>query len=107
MHLFLRENPKLTPKMPEYSKAILTKSYVDFYKSGYCNEFLEAGKPFLVLECGFSEYYHDELYIPEGPKNSIEWCEIEIVDRDSPQDCREFYVKAEDLERIENPNYRF
>ena len=107
MDLFLRENPKITPKMPEYSKAFLTKSYVDCYKPDYCSEFLEAGKPCLVLKCGFSEYYFDEPYIPTGPKNDIEWCEIDVMGRDIPPDCSEFYVKAEDLDRIEDPNFRF
>ena len=107
MDLFLRENPKITPKMPEYSPAILTKSYVDCYKSGYCSEFLEAGKAFLVLKCGFSEYCFDESYIPTGPKNDIEWCQIEIMDRDVPPDCSEFYVHAADLKLIEDPDFYF
>ena len=107
MYPFLRENPKLTPKMPEYSKAILTKSYVDYYKRDYCSVFLEADKAFLVLECGFSEYYHDGRYIPEGPKNDIEWCKIEIMDRDVPPDCSEYYVKAEDLEQTEDSTFTF
>lgn len=107
MDLFLRKNSELTPKMPEYSAAILTKSYVDFYDLYYCSEFLEAGKPCLVLECGFSEYYFDVPYIPKGPKNDIEWCKIDVMDRDIPPDCSEFYVKAEDLERIEDPTFTF
>ena len=107
MIAFLRKNPELTPKMPENSAARLTKSYVEVYNLEHCNEFLEPGKAFLVNKCGFSEYYFDPLYIPKGPKNDIEWCEIDVMDRDVPPDCSEFYVKAEDLERIEDPTFTF
>ena len=107
MQLFLRKNPELTPKMPEYSPAILTKSYVDFYKPGYCSEFLEAGKPCLVLECGLSDYNFDDNFRKKDPKNNIEWCEIEVIDKDLPPDCSEFYVHAADLEPIEDPDFHF
>ena len=107
MRAFLRKNPELTPKMPENSAARLTKSYVEVYNLQHCNEFLEPGKAFLVNECGFSEYCFDESYIPTGPKNDIEWCQIEIMDRDVPPDCSEFYVHAADLELIEDPDFYF
>ena len=107
MRTCLSENSKLTPKMPEYSAATLTKSYVDFYKSSYCSEFLESGKNFRVNKCGYSEYYFDEKLRQKGLKNNTEWCEIEIMDQFTPPDCRDFYVKAEDLEPIKDPNFRF
>ena len=91
---FLLKNPELTPKMPEYSKAILTKSYVDFYKPGYCSE------------CGFSEYDFDEKLRQKGLKNNTEWCQIELMDRDIPPDCYDFFVKAKDLKQIEDPDFR-
>ena len=107
MRTCFEKNSELTPKMPEYSKATLTKSYVDFYHLDHCSEFLEAGKPCLVLECAFSEYYFDEKLRLQGLKNDIEWCQIDVMHRDIPPDCREFYVKAEDLVQIEDPNFTF
>ena len=107
MRVYLRENPELKPKMPKNSAAILTKSYVDSYKYHDCGEFLKAGKACLVLECGFYDYYFDEEHRQKGLKDSIEWCEIEIMDQYSPPDCGEFYVKAEDLKLIEDPEFRF
>ena len=103
---FLLKNPELTPKMPEYSKAILTKSYVDFYTSDYCSDFLELGKTIRVIECGFSEYDFDEKLRQKGLKNNTEWCQIEIMDRDIPPDCYDFFVKAKDLKQIEDPDFR-
>ena len=107
MRAFLRKNPKLTPKMPENSAARLTKSYVEVYNLEHCNQFLEPGKAFLVNECGLSDFYFDENLGQQGLKDGIEWCEIEVMDIDSPPDCSEFYVKAEDLDRIEDPNFKF
>ena len=107
MRTCFEKNSELTPKMPENSAARLTKSYVDFYKSSYCGEFLEVGKAFLVNECGYSEYYFDEKLRLQGPKNDIEWCQIDVMDRSSPPDCREFYVHAADLEPIEDPDFHF
>ena len=107
MNPFLRKNPKITPKMPEYSPAILTKSYVEFYKNFRCREFLKEGKAFRVIECGFYEYDYDENYRKKGLKNNIEWCEIEIMDRSSPPDCCDFFVKADDLNLITRPNFKF
>ena len=107
MRAFLRKNPELTPKMPENSAARLTKSYVEVYNLQHCNEFLEPGKAFLVNECGLSYFYFDENLGQQGLKDNIEWCEIEVMDQYSPPDCREFYVKAEDLKPIEDPTFRF
>lgn len=107
MDICLRKNSKLTPKMAEYSPAILTKSYVDSNKFTHGIEFLQAGKAFRVLECGFSEFYLDEKYRTKGIKNNIEWCQIEIMDRSAPFDCHDFFVKAEDLEPITDPDFAF
>ena len=107
MKRFLRKNSKITPKMLEYSAAILTKSYVDSNKLVYCNEFLQAGKAFRVLECGFSDYYFDENLRKKGIKNNIEWCKIEIMDQSAPPDCCYFFVKAKDLEPINDPDFAF
>ena len=107
MIAYLRKNSELTPKMPENSAARLTKSYVEFCKRYHCNEFLEPGKDFLVNECGLSYFYFDEKGRQQGLKDNIEWCEIQVMDQYSPPDCPEIYVKAEDLERIEDPTFRF
>lgn len=102
MQLFLRENPEITPKIPENSPAKLTKSYVEYYKYYYCSEFLQEGKAILVIKCGLSDYGFDDNLRTKDPKNNIEWCEIEVIDRLLPPDCYEFYVHATDLELIED-----
>ena len=103
----LRKNTELTPKMPEYTPVILKKSYVDFYDSHYCNEFLESGKYFRITQCGYYEYYVDEKYRQLDLKDSAEWCEIELMAECTPPDCSDFFVKAEDLERVKIPNFKF
>ena len=107
MQLFLRKNSEIIPKIPENSAARLTKSYVDFYDSDYCSEFLQEGKAFLVIKCGLSDYNFDDNLRTQDPKNNIEWCEIELMDPLVPPDCFEFYVKAADLEPIEDPDFHF
>ena len=107
MRVYLRTNPELTPKLPENSAATLTKSYVEVYNLEDCSEFLESGKNFMVNKCGLYDYYFDEKHRQQGLKDNIEWCEIEVMDQYAPQDCHEFYVKAEDLKPIEDPTFRF
>ena len=107
MDVFLRKNPDLTPKMPEYSAARLTKSYVAFYKTYHCNEFLESGKNFRVVKCGYCDYHYDEKYRQGRLKDDTEWCQIEIMAQFTPPDCNYFFVKAEDLEPLNDPDFKF
>ena len=107
MYEIFKKNLTLTPKILKDSPAILKKNYIESNQLVLCHEFLKAGAIFRVVECGFSTFYVDDQFQIKNIKNETEWCKIQIMDSYSSPDCCDFFVKAEDLEPIKDPDFAF
>jgi len=61
MDYLLVKKPKIRPTFSENTLVILKKRYVELECSKYnpCNMFLEKGRSFRVISCGFSPLYHE------------------------------------------------